>query len=363
VLRRLAGLAAMALLVLVALELGVRGLAAVGWLHVAPPPGFDEPYWDGDHAAWGVWRKPDAEFHHPTDCFDVTYRSNAVGARDVERPLAADGPRVLVLGDSFSDGWGVEREERFSDLLEQRTGVPHLNFAMPHFGPYQSYLVYRDLAKRWEHDAVLIGILPANDFVDMDPEWAREKGAGYLYRYRPYLVRDEAAPSGWRREDWREPVLERWLRKGSHLYAALQAAWRRLAPPAAGAPAAAPGGPEAIRSYFYDADATDLARLEHVLSLLAEEAGDRPVTVALIPGLRDLRRHAFSGPDPLTPRLQEFGRAHGIEVVGLLGPMAERSRRWSRYYLPCDYHLGPAGHAAVAELLAGRTTPPTDDRR
>ena len=72
------------------------------------------------------------------------------------------------------EGWGLPDESRFSNLLERVIGVEHLNFGMSHFSPYQSYLVYRDLASGFDHDAVVIGITPENDFVDLDLDRARD---------------------------------------------------------------------------------------------------------------------------------------------------------------------------------------------
>ena len=70
---------------------------------------------------------------HQKRCFKATYSTNSVGARDVERSPAAARPRAVVLGDSFLEGWGLPAAERLSNLLEESTGVEHLNFAMSLF--------------------------------------------------------------------------------------------------------------------------------------------------------------------------------------------------------------------------------------
>lgn len=334
----------------VALEIGARVLVATGWLRTPRAPGFEEPYWVGGRDDFGVWRRPDSEFLHRSPCFEATYRTNDVGARDVQRPRRAPGSRVVVLGDSFAEGWGVEAEARFSNRLETKTGIPHLNFAMAHFSPYQSALVYRDLAKQFDHDAVLLTVLPVNDFVDLDYTFASGKQAGYLYRYRPYLVPD--GRGGYQRFDYREPALLRFLRRGSTAWNALAAAWQVGTPEAE--TTASGDGPQRIASFFYDASEAQIRLLEESIDLVAQEAKGKRVAVVLLPALRDLRRHAFSGPDPLTPRLEAFGRSRGIRVVSLLEPMASRTKRWSAYYFPCDYHFSPEGHAAAAEILEER---------
>src|SRR5262245_62400166 len=82
----------------------------------------------------------------------MTYRSNSYGARDVERTLTSDRPRVLVLGDSMTEGLGVALEQRFTNLLERETGIEHLNFATSgDFGTTQYYLLYKTLASKFSH--------------------------------------------------------------------------------------------------------------------------------------------------------------------------------------------------------------------
>jgi lysophospholipase L1-like esterase len=60
--------------------------------------------------------------------FETTYRINRAGVRDDEASL--DGPEIIVLGDSFAMGWGVEQDETFSQVLERSTGRKVLNAAV-----------------------------------------------------------------------------------------------------------------------------------------------------------------------------------------------------------------------------------------
>ncbi|MDE8731362.1 hypothetical protein PZH39_16930, partial [Desulfovibrio desulfuricans] len=43
--------------------------------------------------------------------------SNAFGMRDKERTKDADQPRVVILGDSFIEGWGNRSEDRCSSWI------------------------------------------------------------------------------------------------------------------------------------------------------------------------------------------------------------------------------------------------------
>jgi hypothetical protein len=64
--------------------------------------------------------------------FDTEVRVNSQGVRDAEADLAA--PEVIVLGDSFGMGWGVEDHEAFPSLLENTCGAEVLNSAISSYG-------------------------------------------------------------------------------------------------------------------------------------------------------------------------------------------------------------------------------------
>lgn len=348
--RRPGALVAAAVAPLLLFELAAALGVETGLLPGVPRPDYGrERYWWSGHPFLGVWRRPNASFEHHSPCVDVRYRSNSVGARDVERTRAARGPRVVVLGDSFLDGWGVRDEERVSNLLEARTGIEHLNFAMPHFGLYQSLLAYRHLAKGFAHDAVLIGVLPANDFADGDPDLARAQPA-YEYRYRPYLVGD--APPYEHRE-LREPAWRRALRRSSYAFNALLGGLARGRVGATPAPEPSPRS-EAARgapSSFYDYRESDARRLEWVLSALVRESEGRVVAVVLIPVLEDYQRQRISGPSPLAARLGALAEREGFRLVDLLATTAADGRRSQAYFHACDYHWNAHGNEVVAAQL------------
>ncbi len=64
--------------------------------------------------------------------YDTAYRVNSAGLRDVEADLTA--PEVIVLGDSFAMGWGVEQAETFAERLQAMTGQRVLNAGIASFG-------------------------------------------------------------------------------------------------------------------------------------------------------------------------------------------------------------------------------------
>jgi len=340
-----------ALLTLALLEAGIAGLVAAGALELEPPRYAAALLWDGDDPHYGVWHHPNANAVQTSSCFQVDYHTNSVGARDVERTLDAKAPRVVVLGDSFAEGWGVPERQRFSNRLAAATGLEHLNFAMAHFGPYQEALVYRELAQRYAHAAVIATLVPVNDFVDLDYEAAR-RATAYEHRYRPYLVRDAG---GFRRLDYREPRLAHWLRRYTWIYAAadrLTGAVRQRVSGSAGL-----GGYETAPgvSYFYDFSEEQYALLEHSLELLAQSAQGRKLAIVLIPSQPDLERYERDGPDPLSARLAAFAERSGARVVNLLPALHAAARAtpegFAHFQFACDYHWNAAAHALAARLI------------
>ncbi len=143
-------------------------------------------FWADVNKDFGIWHEPFSQYHHRKSCFDVYYHANSYGARDKERQRVSSQPRVVVLGDSFIEGYCLTDGKRLTDLLENDSGTEYLNFGTAgHFGTTQYYLLYKTLAKSFSHDGVLIGILPDNDFFDND----FEKGKlVHAHRYRPYFV-------------------------------------------------------------------------------------------------------------------------------------------------------------------------------
>ena len=75
--------------------------------------------------------------------FSNTYKVNSQGTRDDEASL--DFPEIIMLGDSHTMGWGVEQEETFSNILEQKTKKKILNTGIVSYGSAREYLMFKKL--------------------------------------------------------------------------------------------------------------------------------------------------------------------------------------------------------------------------
>lgn len=157
--------------------------------YISPDVAKREPMFWGDFSqAAGRWRVANAR-HTSHHCMGDSIRryTNSVGASDRERTvLRSDSSRkrVAVLGDSFMEGMLVNIDDRMSNRLESATGREHLNFAVNGTSPINHYLIYKSIAKRFEHDVVIVGLLPANDFQDYTPDEAYKLTEWPIYR--PY---------------------------------------------------------------------------------------------------------------------------------------------------------------------------------
>ena len=142
--------------------------------------------WRSEEEAWGAWHKKNFSTRHKKKCFDVTYNSNDVGARSsFSFNNLKDKNNLILLGDSFAEGTGVKEENILASQLTQNY-KKSLNFGSGgNFGPLQSFIIYRELAKKFTHNEVVFLFLPANDFHDNDFEYYKKNKLNN--RYRPYI--------------------------------------------------------------------------------------------------------------------------------------------------------------------------------
>jgi hypothetical protein len=302
-------------------------------------------FWGTYNPVFGMWHPPNGHFLHQEGCFSFEYATNSYGARDVERNLHSERPRTVVLGDSFMEGFGLPVEERLSNVLETRTGREHLNFGTGGgFSPLQYALVYESLASKFDHDRVLVGVLPDNDFHEMDGPWMEEHypgryfpnyrndlSVGYMGSYDPNAREDlgTRAQAFFRAYFATYHVVEYIL--ASRVYSAKRRTY----------------------SGYNDYSATDLARLENSLLDIKRVADKRgaKVDVFLIPRANDFQRYR-RGEDRLGAALESWGRENGIWVKDLLPEMEARSGgNYKPYFLPCDDHWSEGGTQAAADIL------------
>ncbi|WP_291984373.1 hypothetical protein [Luteitalea sp.] len=185
---------------------------AAGWLLIVPlsPPLVPDAF--RHHAL-----VPDSFAEIRQRDFSYIQRVNHLGLRgkDITVDKPPDTKRILMLGDSFTMGKGVEEDQTFSVLVEREMreamatcgggGVEVLNGGVDSYAPVLSYLqLKRDLG-RLSPDLVVLNL----DNSDLIQEAA----------YRRQAVRDEAGEIIAVPQVWQQSTYERFLSWSSrHLF-------------------------------------------------------------------------------------------------------------------------------------------------
>ncbi len=345
------------LFTLVLIEGGVRLLVGLGVLSHRTYPTSSEPqFWAYVDPVVGMWKRPDATFRHVEPCFDVTYRSNSFGARDPERSLSSpDERRVVVLGDSFVEGWGVRDTDRLTNRLEEVTGIEHLNFgASGHFSVVQSWLLYDAYAQKYDHSDVFLFILPYNDYLDNHPD----QFAPDLYH--PFLQRKGGEFEVWypvefeKRNTSARTTLD--IVKNvidNHLYISDQLRQVYFAPERLTDSQSAARVP----SYYDSFSAEDLLALLSALDRVSELARDRNFYIFTIPVARDLAYAKHDGADfALSKALRQFAAQRDNTRFLDLAPhflqyAEEHDVPFESFTLGCDMHWNALGNEVAARAV------------
>ena len=145
-------------------EIALR-LMGLNPLYVSPER---DQFWKYD-SLLGWAHQPGQEGIFETPQFQTAVRINENGLRDRQHSYQRQNnvKRVLVLGDSFAWGYGVEEPERFSQLLEENLGVEVINAGVSGYSTDQELLWYQNEGIKYETDLVIL-VFTGNDVGDND---------------------------------------------------------------------------------------------------------------------------------------------------------------------------------------------------
>lgn len=104
----------------------------------------------------------DGYFAQNNGDFRTRIQLNEFGHRNPETVAAADG-QIWVVGDSMTFGWGVEREEMYSEVLEDRIGQPSYNLASPGTDICGYQAMVARMPKDLKPESVVVGLILEND--------------------------------------------------------------------------------------------------------------------------------------------------------------------------------------------------------
>lgn len=294
---------------------------------------------------------------------DQTYAmyTSSLGFRDAavrEIPLTNSRPRVLFIGDSFTEA-PVSWEESFVGIIAkdfERKGVEVLNAGVVSYSPSIYYAKCRHLLET-------VGLRVQEIVVFVDISDARDDGL--IYELRPDgTVHSLASP------------VPAWIKRNSLLFGECARAWERWMSrgPVGG------GGPKVVRGYegawtWDDRSYEDFGRkaeqrmVQHMDALLAlTRKHGIGLTLAFYPWPAQL----FHAEVPCRNRQlwTRWARENRVPFLDLY-PAFQR-QPWEeavkRYFIPGDVHWNAAGNALVADefldavkrgvILSARTNAP-----
>lgn len=112
------------------------------------------------------WKlKKNIEGRDKTFEWDVYYKTNAEGFRDTTHPLTKEGKRILILGDSITEGMGVDQNDNFTKIIEKKLGSQFevFNFGVRGYDIIQEDKCLHEIGLKYNPD-IVIQVLCENDF-------------------------------------------------------------------------------------------------------------------------------------------------------------------------------------------------------
>jgi lysophospholipase L1-like esterase len=326
---------------------------------ISPQPLPEDPrrihpqFFYANHPRLGFTMNPEfrGRFRHSE--FDTQVRISSLGIRDREFGAKPAGVRrVLILGDSYTFGWGVEETQRFGNRLEELLQVASPGRWQVVSAGINAYATRDELAWldeygwKLEPDLVVLEFCMGNDFDgNVGPGFHVENG--FLvgnHSTRPQAV----APTS---------MVERvkiWVRDHSELFVFLRELrndWRAGLTPRE----------KRRRQLVHANDLVDegFAPTARIVGALNDDATRHhvPWVLMVVPmrhqvyGTRDVDRAVIDYPNG---RLRALGAGLGVPTLDLLPAFRERvARKPARLYFDRDPHWTREGHQAAAEILLG----------
>ena len=274
-----------------------------------------------------------------TGDFDVAVRINRHGLRDDKDVSQATGDDIIVIGNSFAWGWGVESARRFSDLVQARTGTRVFNVTTP--GDLETdfrLLQYARELGAHPPRLVIVALGMENDI--------RLYNTG---RGRPEALAPES-PTGWGWLADQRRALSRWLAERSAAYVLAVTAIHRT--PWLQALAVQAGfivpNLDGMSKNVYSPEKIDAS-----VRKLQEIAQGQKMLVVLIAS-----RGLWVGPNAAVEDLVHRSLASALDDRGFdvldLRALFEAGGAPLQYHFANDGHWKERGHAVAAQAIAAR---------
>jgi hypothetical protein len=273
--------------------------------------------------------RPSSDVYLTRPEFSIRVTTNALGFREPRLPEAkpAGTRRIVVVGDSFAEGYGVEADKSFPSLLEPlldaRDPVHRyqvVNLGVPGTNPFDYLGNLRTVGLRYEPDVVIVALM-ANDVQDVRSHI--EQHVRFSADVLPEVQAEIAAPRSW------------WKRAGNgllpHVYPLASRGVHALTTRAVAA-----GGPTPLHETVPDAAAPEIPpeRWQDVLLAYADRFGARDQARAALPRLSPAE---IAELEPLLVGRVKQDSPEGFEPAMLLLGIARPRLFADAVLLPPDY--------------------------
>ncbi len=317
---------------IIALSLALLELGSQVLVPRWAPTTADRSFWQYDEQlGWAHTPGTTGVMDHPE--FSITITHNSQGLRDREYPFerVAGRRRMLLLGSSFSWGFGVEQDEIYAEIVEARhPDWEIVNASVSGYGTDQELLYLKLRGRRFEPDVILLPV-HQNDV-------AGNLLASRYWHNKPFFERDADGELVLRNQSVPAPDAKQRFQKffftqtsffsSVYLrYEAVRGVWARAAHAGEGAKPLSTEGFDLTRDLILAIDET------------AKQMGARLI-VLLTPTFRDDWTSFIS---------QELSHA-GIAHLSLADAFADPDSN-VRLKFANDPHWNAAGHRVVADAL------------
>ncbi|HEX9944459.1 MAG TPA: SGNH/GDSL hydrolase family protein [Thermoanaerobaculia bacterium] len=287
--------------------------------------------------------------------FLVVQNSRGLRGRDGEGGRRRAGVRVLVLGDSFTEGVHVAEDEVFAARLERTLpGSEVLNAGVGGYGTVQEYLYLRNEGLAHDPDVVVL-MFYDNDLVDNCLSYAPGLGPRPYAVWRDGRVQIVDTIDGSDYAKFTLPVPFRLeLDRHSYLF-------------------------NLVNSRIYQKLAAQrMRRWSQADFKRTDGCGRYPIFFGLVTRMADLLRvrgktfalvliptavDVASGSSPTQTPIVRFCAEKALTCVALLPRFVREHANGTRLYFATDIHWTKEGHRVAAEEVAARLRPALASRR
>jgi hypothetical protein len=321
-----------------------------------------QSYYEENQIVGWLPRKNLKGVHEVTGSFSTTFTTNSNGLRDREYSFSKPKgvTRIVVVGDSFTWGWGVGDDEIYTEVLESLLqGVEVINLGVGAFGTQQEMDYLKMKGMQYDPDIVILGFC-LNDISESsfgkvealkrDPSAQQLSDDPVFMKVKKFLDFHSAfygflADRVNTNKTLVNLLVKLKIKEGKAGYAHLD-----------------PNVRPALISY----PASLTSSFEKILGILLKmkeflAARNIRFIVVVIPSVQSVDEQAFLATiaghvfepndfDLEKPyrRLEEFGRMHHIEIINPFSSLKEKHAEGSRLYLNREMHLNKLGHALLA---------------